>query len=122
MNGEVVRKSLDIDPNCDLSISVVKDNSRHQDSKEVLRTDKGVPAFRTLFKGMDNNPHSDHFLMEFKCLGRIESMKNNKGMTLIEAIITIICIVIIVLWLYTMSKYGNKPVSEMPIWLYWLLH
>lgn len=71
MNGEVVRKSLDIDLDCDLPISVVKDNSRHQDSKEVLRTDKGVPAFRTLFKGMVNNSHSDHFLVEFKCLGRM---------------------------------------------------
>ena len=49
-------------------------------------------------------------------------MKNNKGMTLIEVIIVITCIVIIALWLYTMSKYGNKPVSEMPVWLYWLLH
>ena len=54
-------------------------------------------------------------------MGGIENMTNNKGMTLIEVIITIICIAIIAFWIYTMSKYGNKPVSEMPTWLYWLL-
>lgn len=52
----------------------------------------------------------------------IESMTNNKGMTLVEVIIAIIFIVLIALFFYTMSKYGNKPVSEMPVWLYWLLH
>ena len=60
--------------------------------------------------------------MESKRLGGIENMTNNKGMTLIEVIISIICIMIIALWFYAMGKYGNKPVSEMPVWLYWLLH
>lgn len=55
-------------------------------------------------------------------MGGIENMTNNKGMTLIEVIISIICIMIIALWFYAMGKYGNKPVSEMPVWLYWLLH
>lgn len=49
-------------------------------------------------------------------------MKNNKGITLVELIIMITLIAIIALWFYTVGKYGNKPVSEMPIWLYWLLH
>lgn len=52
----------------------------------------------------------------------IESMKNNKGMTVIEIIVFVFFIAIIALWLYIISKYDNKPVSEMPIWLYWLLH
>ena len=52
----------------------------------------------------------------------IENMTNNKGMTVIEIVVSVFFIAIIALWLYTMSKYGNKPVSEMPIWLYWLLH
>ena len=49
-------------------------------------------------------------------------MKNNKGMTLVEALIEITLIAIITLWIYTVLKYGTQPVSEMPIWLYWLLH
>ena len=49
-------------------------------------------------------------------------MTNNKGMTVIEIVVIVFIIAIIALWLYTMSKYGNKPVSDMPIWLYWLLH
>ena len=36
-----------------------------------------------------------------------------EGMTGIEVIISIICIMIIALWFYAMGKYGNKPVSEM---------
>lgn len=46
---------------------------------------------------------------------------NNKGMTLIELIITIILAVMIGVTLWGLICYGNKPVSEMPIWLYWLL-
>lgn len=46
---------------------------------------------------------------------------NNKGMTLVELIITIIIVVIVGITLWGLICYGNKPVSEMPIWLYWLL-
>lgn len=46
---------------------------------------------------------------------------NNKGMTLIEFIITVFLVVIIAITLWGLIRYGNKPVSEMPIWLYWLL-
>ena len=46
---------------------------------------------------------------------------NNKGMTLIELIITIILMGIIAITIWGLICYGNKPVSEMPIWLYWLL-
>jgi prepilin-type N-terminal cleavage/methylation domain-containing protein len=46
---------------------------------------------------------------------------NNKGMTLIELIITIILVGIIAITIWGLICYGNKPVSEMPIWLYWLL-
>lgn len=46
---------------------------------------------------------------------------NNKGMTLVELIITIIALVMVGIWVWVMIRYGNKPVSEMPIWLYWLL-
>ena len=47
---------------------------------------------------------------------------NNKGMTLVELIITIIAVVLVGIWVWAMIRYGNKPVSEMPIWLYWLLN
>lgn len=47
---------------------------------------------------------------------------NNKGLTLVELIILIVLWSIIAIMLYGLIKYGNKPVSEMPIWLYWLLH
>lgn len=46
---------------------------------------------------------------------------NNKGMTLIDLIITIILMGIIAITIWGLICYGNKPVSEMPIWLYWLL-
>lgn len=46
---------------------------------------------------------------------------NNKGITLVELIITIIFVVIIGITICGLICYGNKPVSEMPIWLYWLL-
>ena len=47
---------------------------------------------------------------------------NNKGMTLVELIITIIFAVIVGITIWGLIRYGNKPVSEMPIWLYWLLN
>lgn len=81
MNGKIVRASLDINPDCDLSISVVEDNNRHQDSKKVLRTNKGVPAFRTLFKDMDNRSHSNHIFVEFKRLGRIRYDRKSVNQT-----------------------------------------
>lgn len=46
---------------------------------------------------------------------------DNKGMTLVELLITIICVVLCSFVLLCLIHYGNKPVSEMPIWLYWLL-
>lgn len=45
----------------------------------------------------------------------------NKGMTYIELIIAIIILVIVGMTIYGLIAYGGKPVSEMPIWLYWLL-
>ena len=46
---------------------------------------------------------------------------NNKGMSLVELIIAIIFVVIIGITIWGLICYGNKPVTEMPIWLYWLL-
>lgn len=46
---------------------------------------------------------------------------NNRGMTLVEFIITIFLVGLIAITLWGLITYGNKPVSEMPIWLYWLL-
>jgi len=46
---------------------------------------------------------------------------NNKGMTLVEFVITIFLTVMIGITLWGLICYGNKPVSEMPIWLYWFL-
>ena len=45
----------------------------------------------------------------------------DKGITLIEVIISFFIIGIVGITLYGLIAYGNKPVSEMPIWLYWLL-
>ncbi len=50
------------------------------------------------------------------------AIMNDKGMTLVELIITIILAVIIGITIWGLIRYGNKPVSEMPIWLYWLLN
>ena len=47
---------------------------------------------------------------------------NNKGMTLVELIICIFLLAIIAIMLWALISYGNKPVSEMPIWLYWLMN
>ena len=46
---------------------------------------------------------------------------NNKGVSLVEFVIGIFLVCIIVITLYGIIAYGNKPVSEMPIWLYWIL-
>lgn len=46
---------------------------------------------------------------------------NNKGITEIELIITILAIMLIALFIYVMAAYGDKPVSEMPVWVWWLL-
>lgn len=46
---------------------------------------------------------------------------DNKGLTLVELIIAIFMLGLIAIGLYGLIAYGNKPVSEMPIWLYWLL-
>lgn len=46
---------------------------------------------------------------------------NNKGLTVMEIITSLFIIGLVGITLYALIKYGNKPVSEMPIWLYWLL-
>lgn len=46
---------------------------------------------------------------------------NNKGVTLVELIIIIFMIMILAITAWGLIHYGNRPVSEMPIWLYWLL-
>ena len=46
---------------------------------------------------------------------------NDKGLTVVELIIAIFMCVLIALACYALIKYGNKPVSEMPIWMYWLI-
>lgn len=46
---------------------------------------------------------------------------NNKGLTVMEMITSLFIIGLVTLTLYVLIKYGNKPVSEMPIWVYWLL-
>lgn len=46
---------------------------------------------------------------------------NNKGLTVHELIVLIFLVGIIAFNIWIFANYGNKPVSEMPIWLYWLL-
>lgn len=46
---------------------------------------------------------------------------NDKGLTVVELIILIFMCTLIAIMVYALIKYGNKPVSEMPIWVYWLI-
>ena len=45
---------------------------------------------------------------------------NNKGLSLVEFIICAFLFILISGFLFVMLKYGGKPVSEMPIWFYFL--
>ena len=45
----------------------------------------------------------------------------HEGLTLIELIFTVITICLAALVVYALVKYGNTPVSEMPVWVYWLI-
>ena len=46
---------------------------------------------------------------------------NNKGLTLVELLCVIAMIAVCVVFISVMVKYGNTPVSEMPVWVYWLI-
>lgn len=45
----------------------------------------------------------------------------HKGLTPIELIFAVITISLAALLIYALVKYGNTPVSEMPVWVYWLI-
>ena len=45
-------------------------------------------------------------------------MKNEK---LMITLILIICIAAIAFGAYVMIEYGNKPVTEVPVWVLWFL-
>jgi len=47
---------------------------------------------------------------------------NNKGFTTIELILIIIVFLGICLSLGLLIKYGHTPASEVPFWVYWLMH
>ena len=70
-DGKIVRKALDINSFCGLCVFLDPNNIRHQDSKKILRTDKGFQTFRTLFEGVDYNTHCNHILNKFEYVGRI---------------------------------------------------
>ena len=59
--------------------------------------------------------------LEDKVRQKSDERMNNKGITLVELIITIFLVAIVGITIWGLIRYGNKPVSEMPIWLYWLL-
>lgn len=46
---------------------------------------------------------------------------DNKGLTLIELLCLITMIIMCVIFVSVIIKYGNTPVSEMPVWVYWLI-
>jgi len=49
---------------------------------------------------------------------------NKKGITVYEllfVICIIICIGITILYFYALITYANTPVSEMPVWAWWIL-
>lgn len=41
---------------------------------------------------------------------------------LIRLIAIMLIIGLIVLWIYVLAVYGNKPITEVPTWALWLLH
>lgn len=45
----------------------------------------------------------------------------NKGYTVVELLIIVTMLVLVGAFITVLVKYGNTPVSEMPIWVYWLL-
>ena len=47
--------------------------------------------------------------------------KNNQGMTVLDLVICIFVIGLLVFWTIVLTTYGSRPVSEMPIWLYWMM-
>ena len=51
-------------------------------------------------------------------------MKNKRGFTLYEIMLIIligICVAFGVFYFYALIKYANTPVSEMPVWVWWML-
>lgn len=35
--------------------------------------------------------------------------------------LTLVCIFIVVFWIYMFATYGGKPITEVPTWVIWLL-
>ena len=34
----------------------------------------------------------------------------------------LVCLTFIVMYVYALVHYGNTPVSECPVWVWWILH
>ena len=45
----------------------------------------------------------------------------NKGYTVVELLIIVTMLLLVGAFTAILVKYGNTPVSEMPIWVYWLI-
>ena len=44
-----------------------------------------------------------------------------KGRIIVLVILFIVALILFGLWVYAMITYGNVPLSEAPIWVYWIL-
>ena len=45
----------------------------------------------------------------------------NKGYTVVELLIIVTMLLLVGAFTAILVNYGNTPVSEMPIWVYWLI-
>lgn len=36
-------------------------------------------------------------------------------------VLTLVCVLIIVFWVYAFVTYGDKPITEVPTWAVWLI-
>lgn len=46
----------------------------------------------------------------------------NDDINPLKIIFALVSIGIIILWIGLYAKYANTPVSELPLWVFWLLH
>ncbi len=46
----------------------------------------------------------------------------NDDINPLKIILTLVSIGMVIFWIGLYIKYANTPVSELPLWVFWLLH
>ena len=64
---------------------------------------------------------ADKFIEEYESENPDVAKKYNQGITVVEFLIIATLLIISISFIFALIKYGGKPVTEMPIWMYWLL-